>query len=62
MRFGFSKRSDDGEDGETGSKTDGDAPGDAGVSARRIDSTGTMRTEGNPVCCRTVESVSMCLA
>lgn len=50
VRHGLGERSDDAKDGQAGGDAYGDAPGDAGVGARRVDGTGAVRAEGDPVC------------
>lgn len=37
------------EESKAGTETDGNAPGDTGISTGRVDGTGTVRTEGNVV-------------
>lgn len=50
MGFRLGKRSNGSEDGKAGSKTDGNAPGNASIGTRGVNSTGAMGTKSDPVC------------
>lgn len=43
--------SDESEEGDRGTDTDGDTPSNAGIGTWRVGSAGSMGTEGNPVGC-----------
>lgn len=47
--FRLGETSDGGKEGKAGSEADSDTPSNASVSAGRVNSSGTVRTEGNPV-------------
>ena len=51
VRSGLGRHADGSEDGNRSADTESDAPGDAGVGARRVGSAGSMGTKGNPVGC-----------
>ena len=49
VRSRLSEHADSAEESEGDTETDGDTPGDAGAGTRRVDGTGAVRTESNPV-------------
>lgn len=52
VRGGLGEEPDNTEDGEAGSETCENTPGDLGVGARGVGGTGTVGAKGDPVGCR----------